>query len=63
MTYHPIIGISIFILSILAAYLLGKFISRKYKSSSYFQKKIKETDGDAAMPDAPWVNKKNENKD
>ena len=63
MTYHPIMGISIFILAILLAYFLGTFITKKYKSSSYFQKRIKGTDGDAAMPDAPWVNKKNENKD
>ena len=62
MTYHPIIGISIFIISLIIAYYIGTYIAKKYKSSRNVSEKLKKTDlGDAAAPDAPWMNKKKKN--
>ena len=62
MTYHPIIGISIFIISLIIAYYIGTYIAKKYKSSKNISEKLKKTDiGDAAAPDAPWMNKKKKN--
>ena len=62
MTYHPIMGISIFIISLIIAYYLGTYIAKKYKSSKNIGKKLKKTDlGDAAAPDAPWMDKKKKN--
>jgi len=58
MSYHPIMGISFFIISIVIAYYIGRYIKKKYKSS---KSKDNKTDyGDAAAPDAPWM-KKNKN--
>jgi len=62
MTYHPIMGISIFIISLIIAYYIGTYIAKKYKSSRNVSEKLKKTDlGDAAAPDAPWMNKKKKN--
>ena len=62
MTYHPIIGISIFIISLIIAYYIGTYIAKKYKSSRNVSEKLKKTDlGDAAAPDAPWMNEKKKN--
>ena len=62
MTYHPIIGISIFIISLIIAYYIGTYITKKYKSSKNISEKLKKTDiGDAAAPDAPWMNEKKKN--
>ena len=56
MSYHPIMGISFFIISIVIAYYVGRYIKKKYKSS---KSKDNKTDyGDAAAPDAPWMKKK-----
>ena len=62
MTYHPIIGISIFIISLIIAYYIGTYIAKKYKSSKNISEKLKKTDiGNAAAPDAPWMNEKKKN--
>ena len=62
MTYHPIMGISIFIISLIIAYYIGTYISKKYKSKNNVSEKLKKTDlGDAAAPDAPWMNEKKKN--
>ena len=54
-------GIFIFVVSIGIAYYVGKYISKKYKSSNQAKKYASESDGDAAMPDAPWVGKDKKN--
>ena len=62
MTYHPIMGISIFIISLIIAYYIGTYIAKKDKSSRNVSEKLKKTDlGDEAAPDAPWMNKKKKN--
>jgi len=62
MTYHPIIGISIFIISLIIAYYIGSYIAKKYNSSKNTSERLKKTDlGDAAAPDAPWMNEKKKN--
>tara|TARA_B100000029_G_C17437663_1_gene910279 strand:- start:665 stop:865 length:201 start_codon:yes stop_codon:yes gene_type:complete len=66
MQYHPIIGITIFLIAIMASFLLGKNAFKKYK------KKIKDSNievlktkshiskppkGEITAPDAPWLKK------
>ena len=66
MTYHPIIGIMIFLITIIIAFFLGKNAFKKYKGA---EKKlvIRELEsknknsyqrppkGDITSPDAPWL--------
>ncbi len=50
--YHPIIGITIFLLCVIFSYILGKrivFNSKKYKK--------KPPTGEVSSPDAPWIKK------
>jgi len=66
MEYHPIIGITIFLIAIIASFLLGKHAFKKYKN------KIKTSNvellktkgqiskpphGEITAPDAPWLKK------
>ena len=66
MSYHPIIGILIFFITIIISFLLGKNAFRKYKnkekksSISIISSKNKATysrppEGDITSPDAPWL--------
>mgnify|MGYP001205453537 CR=1 FL=1 len=62
MSYHPIIGISIFLISIVIAFILGrKFIKRETQTNNIkiiSNKKLKKTippKGDITSPDAPWL--------
>ena len=69
MTYHPIIGILIFLLTIILSFFLGKNAFKKYKSKEKFtnlrvlEKNEKQSyvsappKGDVTSPDAPWLNK------
>ena len=66
MTYHPVIGIMIFLITIIIAFFLGKNAFKKYKSvekksdmpelgsknKNNFQRPPK---GDITSPDAPWL--------
>ena len=66
MTYHPIIGILIFLITIIISFLLGKNAFRKYKNKekksniSILASKnkaihSKPPEGDITSPDAPWL--------
>ena len=66
MTYHPIIGILIFLIAIIISFLLGKNAFIKYKNKekksdlSIIASKNKATyskppEGDITSPDAPWL--------
>ena len=66
MTYHPIIGIIIFFITVILSFLLGKNAFNKYKSK---EKKLdlkvvklknensisKPPKGEITSPDAPWL--------
>ena len=62
LNYHPIMGILIFIFSLIIAYFIGKTITKK----NIFKWKRNESSkaspnmgvGDANSPDAPWMKKK-----
>ena len=66
MQYHPLIGILIFIITIILSFLLGKNAFRKYKEIEKKEnlKSIGTTNkksynslpkGDITSPDAPWL--------
>ena len=66
MTYHPIIGILIFFITIIISFFLGRNAYRKYKNveNIYNSKDIEEggkknytapPKGDIKSPDAPWL--------
>ena len=63
MNYHPVLGISIFIISIIFAYYLGrkiiknKFLKSNDGSVSNAKKRQKPPPkGEITSPDAPWLN-------
>ncbi len=67
MSYHPIIGITIFFVSLVTAYLIGRKIFRVNSSNHINQKgitnrKTRENkfglNADAQAPDAPWIKNK-----
>ena len=61
MYYHPIIGITIFILAVILSFLLGKlYIRNKLNLFSNNRNKKNATlpKGDVTAPDAPWLNEK-----
>ena len=59
MNYHPIMGILIFLLSIVIAYFIGKVITKKnifrWKKDNQVSTKSSKNIGDANSPDAPWM--------
>ena len=67
--YHPIMGIAVFVLSIVTAYIIGrKIVSHKGGKNNFTQKYIvanfikkSPPKGDISSPDAPWLNNKKKN--
>ena len=60
MSYHPLIGIAIFILTIIFSFFLGRtYINRKLKisTSDNYKKKPSLPKGEITSPDAPWLDK------
>ena len=64
MQYHPIIGIIIFLLAIIASFLLGKNAFKKFKSKTSNLEVLKAKSkissppkGEITAPDAPWLKK------
>ena len=66
MTYHPIIGILIFFITVIISFFLGKNAFRKYKNKENtknlgvveFKSKTSYNNppkGDITSPDAPWI--------
>ncbi len=62
LNYHPIMGILIFIFSLIIAYFIGKIITKKnifkWKRSESSNTSSNTGLGDANSPDAPWMKKK-----
>ncbi len=60
MYYHPLIGITIFVLAIVFSFIMGRsYINKKLKmsSSSNYKKKSSLPKGEITSPDAPWLDK------
>ena len=65
MDYHPILGITIFIMAIVISFLLGKSAFKKYKNKGIKadlkiiknnnSTKGKPPKGEITSPDAPWL--------
>ena len=56
MSYHPIMGISIFIAFIVLAFMLGKKINiQKSKKNILTLKKRKNIEMESIAPDANWI--------
>ena len=61
MQYHPIIGITIFILAIIFSFILGRAYIKKKLNLSLEKDDIKTNGiprGEITAPDAPWLDKK-----
>ena len=54
--YHPVMGITIFVLSVVLAYFIGKWAVKK--SRQRWQARYDAPVPDAAAPDAPWIEDK-----
>ncbi len=59
MYYHPLIGITIFILAIAFSFVLGRsYFNKKIKTFiSNDKKKSSLPKGEITSPDAPWLDK------
>ena len=55
MAYHPLIGIAIFLISILLAFFIGKWVVRKGLERLEVHRARNSRLTDAASPDAPWI--------
>ncbi len=64
MSYHPIMGILIFLISIILAFFMGRKIIKKkiFKNSAsntpYIKSKSLPPKGEITSPDAPWLKEK-----
>ena len=61
MSYHPIMGISIFLLAVIISFIFGRSYIKK-KSNTYdadlVGKEKNIPQGEITSPDAPWLNEK-----
>ena len=60
MQYHPLIGISIFLIAIILSFILGRKFMKKTKNEIFSSPKLDQNKlpkGDVTSPDAPWLNK------
>ena len=61
MYYHPLIGISIFLVAVIFSFILGRVYIRR-KLNLVYQKNDKKKPplpkGEITAPDAPWLDKK-----
>ena len=58
MSYHPIIGITIFIIAIFVSFILGRiYLKKKLNLLSSTENKNKGVipKGEVTSPDAPWL--------
>ena len=61
MYYHPLIGISIFIIAVIISFILGRFYFKKklnLVNSNRVNKKSPLPKGEITAPDAPWLDNK-----
>ena len=60
MYYHPVLGITIFILAVIISFILGKlYLKKKLNLFNKSNKKNNHTlpKGEITAPDAPWLEK------
>jgi len=60
MYYHPLIGITIFIIAIILSFILGRlYLKKKLNLFNLNRKKkaISLPKGEITSPDAPWLDK------
>ncbi len=53
MSYHPVMGVLIFVVAVVVAFFLGRLVVKKV--SAHIEER-KPFIGDAGAPDAPWLN-------
>ena len=62
MDYHPILGITIFLLAIIFSFILGRLYIKKKLNLISNKQNIKNSNniprGEVTAPDAPWLDKK-----
>ena len=61
MYYHPLIGISIFLVAVIISFILGRLYIKKKLNFIYQnndKKKPVLPKGEITAPDAPWLDKK-----
>lgn len=61
MYYHPLIGISIFLVAVIFSFILGRIYIKKKLNFIYQnndKKKSSLPKGEITAPDAPWLDKK-----
>ena len=61
MYYHPLIGISIFIMAVIISFILGRLYIKKKLNLVYNDKVKKKSPlpkGEITAPDAPWLDNK-----
>lgn len=61
MYYHPLIGVSIFLIAVIFSFILGRLYIKKkldfiYQNSN--KRKSSLPKGEITAPDAPWLDKK-----
>ena len=60
MFYHPIMGITIFVIAVIISFILGRLYIRKKIGIIPSDKNNKKTNlpkGEITSPDAPWLDK------
>ena len=61
MSYHPFMGILIFLLAVIISFLMGRSYIKKKSNINNLDLEEKEkniTHGEITSPDAPWLNEK-----
>ena len=58
MYYHPVLGISIFLIAIIISFILGRNYIKKKKHNFSDLKNSNLPKGEITSPDAPWLDKK-----
>ena len=61
MYYHPLIGVSIFLIAVVFSFILGRLYIKKKLNLFYpnnDKKKSTLPKGEITAPDAPWLDKK-----
>jgi len=60
MYYHPLIGVSIFLVAVIFSFILGRLYFKKKLNLDYQKNVNKKTPlpkGEITAPDAPWLDK------
>ena len=61
MYYHPIIGVTIFLIAVIFSFILGRLYFKKKNNLVFHNKDSKKSPlpkGEITAPDAPWLDKK-----